>query len=418
MLLTLLACTGATVDDTGPPALPAPLTAAQLDAFDFRNVEAVVDELGADSYAGRTPGSIGHAAGVEWLEVQMAQVGLEPAGQDGSYLATFPLSFGGTRYAPDATGEIVVIEATEGTNLGGLISGSDLSDELIVLMAHHDHLGTTEDGDVFNGAYDDLSGVGLLLELARLYRDEGIQPRRSILFLITDAEESGLAGAHAWVDQAPWPLDEVVAAFSVDPIGRPLLPDSWPMVLMGLERAPELKAVWQDMARSWSDAPVHFVNRDTVPIFASDQDAFFDGPMPVPAAWVTSPGFTWYHTTGDTPETIDYRSIVDHGRFLAQAILHLAELDTRWVDDGLQPMTAQDAADAAAMVETLLLSTELLDHERSTMGWHLEQFQDYAAQGPDIDVTGARTLVAESLLYMLDDLAQAHPGQVPPPRPD
>ena len=107
---------------------------------------------------------------------------------------SFSLSLSG-RYAPNVDGVIEEVSVSEGVNLAGLVPGvGDRSDELIGVMAPHGHLGTTQDGEVFNGAYDDLSGVGIILEIARLYADHGVQPNRSILFLITDAEEGGLRG--------------------------------------------------------------------------------------------------------------------------------------------------------------------------------------------------------------------------------
>jgi len=418
MWMLLAACTDREPVDTAPPSLESPLAAEVVADFDVLNVKRLIDELGQDSYAGRTPGSIGHAAGLDWLEAEVATVGLQPVGDNGGFRQTFSLSLSG-RYAPNVDGVIEEVSVNEGVNLAGLVPGvGDRSDELIVVMAHHDHLGTTQDGEVFNGAYDDLSGVGILLEIARLYADHGVQPNRSILFLITDAEEGGLRGAEAWVESAPWDLDHVVAAFSVDPMGRPMLPDTWPLVLLGMERSPELMALWRDMARSWSDSPVHFVNRSAIPIFASDQDPFWDAPQPMAAAWVTSPGFTWYHTTGDEPQTIDYRTVQDHGRFLAQALLYMANSSDTWMDRGEQNPVAADALDAVELLDTVLSSDALTDIEAAQTRALQRDFQELHEQGDAMDPDDARPIITEAMLFIMQDLAQAHPGVVPPPMPD
>ncbi len=416
MLLLLLACTARDAEDTAPPALPSPLTPAQVEAFDILRVKALIDELADDDHAGRTPGSLGHADALEWLEQELEAAGLEPAGDAGSYRQVFPMEVTG-RYATDAEGNIVEIQATQGTNLAGLISGTERPEELIVVMAHYDHLGMTQEGEIFNGAYDDASGVGIILEIARLYREQAIQPERSILFLFTDGEESGLRGAGSWVESAPWDLSEVVAAFSVDPMGRPMLPDTWPMVLLGMERSPELMALWRHMARSWSEVPVHFVNRAAIPIFSSDQDPFWDAPQPMAAAWVTSPGFTWYHTVDDTPETIDYRTVQDHGRFLAQAVLAMANSEDRWTDLGEQQTTAADARDAVALMETVLASEVLTETERFKAIALQKDFQELANQGASMDSSEAAPVVTEAMFFIMLDLAQAHPGELPPPMP-
>ena len=77
--------------------------------------------------------------------------------------------------------------------------GSDrkLADEAVMYTAHYDHFGIRPDmpGDnIFNGADDNATGCGILLELARAYGTAAQRPRRSILFAAVTAEEQGLAG--------------------------------------------------------------------------------------------------------------------------------------------------------------------------------------------------------------------------------
>jgi len=55
-------------------------------------------------------------------------------------------------------------------NVLGFIRGSDpeLSDEIIVITAHYDHLGRREN-DIFNGADDNGSGTSAVLEIAEAF---------------------------------------------------------------------------------------------------------------------------------------------------------------------------------------------------------------------------------------------------------
>jgi peptide/nickel transport system permease protein len=62
-------------------------------------------------------------------------------------------------------------------------SDYDLAGELIVLLAYYDGLGTDPDGTVYPAANDDASGVAVLLELARVWQDQGLDARRSVLFV-------------------------------------------------------------------------------------------------------------------------------------------------------------------------------------------------------------------------------------------
>ncbi|MEX1136713.1 MAG: M28 family peptidase [Balneolales bacterium] len=103
----------------------------------------------------------------------------------------------------------------------------DLKDEVVVLMAHYDHLGTNipdETGDyVFNGADDNGSGTVSMLNIARSLTkaaEFGIRPRRSILFLHVSAEEWGLLGSRYYSENPIIPIGQTVANINMDMIGR------------------------------------------------------------------------------------------------------------------------------------------------------------------------------------------------------
>jgi len=85
-------------------------------------------------------------------------------------------------------------------NVAGIVPGSDprLAQEAVIFSAHWDHLGigTPVNGDsIYNGAVDNATGCGILLELARAWAALQTKPRRSALFLAVTAEESGLLGS-------------------------------------------------------------------------------------------------------------------------------------------------------------------------------------------------------------------------------
>jgi len=94
-------------------------------------------------------------------------------------------------------------------------------DEHIIYTAHWDHLGTgpAVDGDsIYNGALDNASGVAGMLEVARAFPSHRRELKRSILFVITTAEESGLLGAKYYVEHPLYPLRKAVADINVDGI--------------------------------------------------------------------------------------------------------------------------------------------------------------------------------------------------------
>lgn len=112
-------------------------------------------------------------------------------------------------------------------NVLGLLNGSDpeLSKEWVVFTAHHDHLGMSEARDestdnIYNGAIDNASGVGVMLSIARAFAglpaDE--RPKRSILFAAVAAEEQGLLGSEYLARNPPNPAGYLAAVININGI--------------------------------------------------------------------------------------------------------------------------------------------------------------------------------------------------------
>ena len=106
-------------------------------------------------------------------------------------------------------------------NVIGRLPGSMPGSGAILLLAHWDHFGECgNDGDadrLCNGAVDNASGVAMMLELARRLAASGPYDR-DIYVVATTAEEWGLLGAKAFLENPPVPLDTIVAAFNFDTV--------------------------------------------------------------------------------------------------------------------------------------------------------------------------------------------------------
>jgi peptidase M28-like protein/PA domain-containing protein len=109
-----------------------------------------------------------------------------------------------------------------GENVIGVIFGDDpsLKNEFLILGAHHDHLGSGDNNEIFYGADDDASGVTALLELAEAFRSNPLKPRRSVVFAAWGAEEVGLLGSKYFARSAVVPLQKTIAMIQMDMIGR------------------------------------------------------------------------------------------------------------------------------------------------------------------------------------------------------
>jgi Zn-dependent M28 family amino/carboxypeptidase len=106
-------------------------------------------------------------------------------------------------------------------NVVAKLEGGDPAhkDEYVIYTAHWDHLGkdpTLKGDQIFNGAVDNASGSGGLIEIARAYSKLGTAPKRSILFLSVTAEEDGLLGAEYYAENPLYPLNKTLADINMD----------------------------------------------------------------------------------------------------------------------------------------------------------------------------------------------------------
>ncbi len=93
-------------------------------------------------------------------------------------------------------------------------------DEWLIYSAHWDHLGR-QGPNIYHGAADNASGTAALLELAHAFKEDakaGKQPGRSVLFLATTAEESGLLGAAWYANNPLYPMAKTVGNINIDGI--------------------------------------------------------------------------------------------------------------------------------------------------------------------------------------------------------
>lgn len=106
-------------------------------------------------------------------------------------------------------------------NVIGKLSGTKPGSGAVLMLGHWDHLGEcgAEDAEdrICNGAVDNASGIAVMLELSRRLA-AGDPLERDVYVLATSAEESGLLGARAFIENPAIPLDAIVAAFNFDNI--------------------------------------------------------------------------------------------------------------------------------------------------------------------------------------------------------
>ncbi len=126
----------------------------------------------------------------------------------------------GTQFSIELTADV---RHQDTANVLGILEGSDpqRNKEVVIYMAHHDHLGLgverDERGDnIYNGAVDNAAGAAALLAIANAYTRLEKRPARSILFAAVGAEEQGLLGSEHFAADPPIAPGLMAAVINID----------------------------------------------------------------------------------------------------------------------------------------------------------------------------------------------------------
>ena len=167
-------------------------------------------EFASDTFEGRKVGSKGQKLAASFLKDYYIKEKIDSPLKDSSYYQLIPESLFSNNIGPSE-------------NVLAYIEGSEKPNEVIIISAHLDHLGISEEGDIFNGADDDGSGTVAIMEIAQAFKkakDEGHGPKRSILFLHFTAEEIGKQGSDYYSKHPIFPLENTIVNLNIDMIGR------------------------------------------------------------------------------------------------------------------------------------------------------------------------------------------------------
>jgi Zn-dependent M28 family amino/carboxypeptidase len=170
-----------------------------------------------------------------------------------------------------------------------------------------------------------------MLAIARLFAQEA--PRHTIVFAALDAEESGLRGARAFVDDPPIPLDRIAIDVNLDMVSRNAEGELW---VAGTHHSPSLRPFIERMAES---APVRLRIGHDRPGIAGEQDwtgSSDHGPFHakgIPFLYFGVEDHADYHRESDEAEHID----VD---FFTRSVQTIADI-TRTLDAELASLSRQ-----------------------------------------------------------------------------
>jgi len=348
-LLLLVGCGG----DTEPEAAPL----ADASAPRAERLESLLSTLAADSMEGRRTGTPGIQRAARFLAAELERYGIEPAGDDG-FFQRVPMARI-TIETPNGTFERMVMPSADVSfdtipadrlvdteaNVVGVIRGSDpeVAGEAVVIGAHYDHVGigspvVDEEGvpdSIYNGADDDGSGTVAILEIARDLA-QGEPPRRTVVVLLSTAEEMGLLGTRYYIENPVVPVEQTVANLQIEMIGRPD-PEAggfgrgW---LTGYERT-----TMGDQLAAAGSPIVPDPRPDQNFFFRSDNIAF--ARIGIPAHTLSSFNMhTDYHRPSDEVDKVDFAHMAALVDAAVEAVRFLTNGPTpEWAEGGLEGLT-------------------------------------------------------------------------------
>ena len=127
-----------------------------------------------------------------------------------------------------------IIKRSTSYNFVATLPGSKTPDEHVLLTGHWDHIGTNEalEGDkIYNGAHDNATGIGGIIEIANAFSSLDKAPQRSITVIATTAEEQGLLGSKYYAEHPIYPLNKTVAVLNLDSLN--ILGSTTDMIVKG-----------------------------------------------------------------------------------------------------------------------------------------------------------------------------------------
>jgi hypothetical protein len=333
---------------------------------------------------GRETGTIGNYKATSYIAAELARIGLEPAGENGTYFQNNQAT--GTRYTGASNPEYA-------RNVVAILRGSDpaLKGQYVAIGAHNDAIGIRHgfaiDTDslhaynmeltrlgapaweraargkrdslksvihinvdslrrirplrrdsIVNGADDDGSGTVTVLEIAEALAAMPQKPKRSILFVWHTGEEKGLLGSKWFTEHPTVPRDSIVAQLNIDMVGRGGAADitgGGPdyLQLIGARRVSNELGDIIDRLNSARPQPFKFdltydANGHPERIYCRS-DHWNYARYNIPITFFTTGQEPDYHAVTDEPQYIDYEHMSRVANFIRDIAVTVGNLDHR-----------------------------------------------------------------------------------------
>ncbi|PBQ34897.1 aminopeptidase [Sphingobacteriaceae bacterium] len=201
-----------------------------------------------------------------------------------------------------------LISDFESKNIGCFINGTSASDSMIVFSAHYDHLGGLGKSTFFPGANDNASGVSVVINLIRYYKEH--PPKYKTVFLFFAGEEAGLLGSKFFVESKAIDIYKIKFLINLDLLGTG---NDGIMVVNGAVYGKEFMTLTK--LNSEQQLLKEIKKRGK----ASNSDHYWFSEKGVPCFFIyTMGGVTFYHDVYDVEKTLPLTEYVDVFKLITQ----------------------------------------------------------------------------------------------------
>lgn len=286
--------------------------------------------IASDEMEGRQTGSEGQKKAGVYMIDYYKNIGISYPKALGSYYQKVPKAALKSRRG----------ELPDSENILAFIEGTEKPEEIIVISAHYDHVGTNN-GVVYNGADDDGSGTVAVMEIAEAFQQAkkaGKGPKRSILFLHVTGEEHGLLGSKYYSENPVFDLKNTLANLNIDMIGRSDKENegkNYVYVIGSDMLSTELKKINMAANKATQNLELNYKYDDpNDPMrlyYRSDHYNFAKHGIPV--AFFFDGIHEDYHQPTDDPEKIDYPLLQKRAQLVFATAWELANRKERIVVD-------------------------------------------------------------------------------------
>ncbi|GAA3652514.1 M28 family peptidase [Flavivirga jejuensis] len=286
-------------------------------------------KFSSDEFEGRKVGEKGQKLAAEFLKSYYISENIaSPFGND-NYYQTIPKDF----FSQE-------IKSSE--NVLAYIEGSEKPEEIIIISAHLDHLGISDNGQINHGADDDGSGTVAIMEMAQAFnlaKKEGHGPKRSILFLHLTAEEIGKQGSQFYTEHPVFPLKNTITNLNIDMIGR--VDDIHEnnedyIYLIGSDRlSKELHYLSEKVNNSYYNINIDYRYNveGEVHQYYSRSDHYNFALKGIPVIFYFNGEHRDYHKPSDTPDKINYGLLQRRTKLIFSTAWQIANQEHRIVVD-------------------------------------------------------------------------------------